>query len=80
MVVIISFKLTDRFVELSETADGLAAKHGLESTGSGAGFGRRDIDYESPDEERAQTFLAEVRAHPDFAGMEVELRLLDEED
>lgn len=47
--------------------DNLARKHKGENTGSGCGFGWRDIDYEFPNQGKADAFIAEVaETHPEY--------------
>jgi hypothetical protein len=74
--ITVTFTLTDAFVEVSEAVRTLAATFGLESTGSGAGFGQRDIDFEGTPGQ-VEAFDQAVRAMPELAGLDVDTSIDD---
>ena len=75
----VSFTLTDAFVELTEAVLALAGTHGLTFTGSGAGFGQRDMDFEGTPG-RVEAFDEAVKVLPALANMGVDTSISDEDD
>jgi len=68
----VSFDLTGSFSELTDQVRALAEQHGLECSGSGTGFGRRDIDVEGTTEQ-LEAFTEAVRALPALADLDPEV-------
>ena len=72
----VSFTLTADFVAHTEAVRALATTHGMESTGAGAGFGQRDIDFEGTADQVA-TFEEAVKQLPILQGLGVETSVSD---
>lgn len=57
----VSFEFNNKAWELSDKIRTIANKHNIRDTGSGAGFGMRDLDFEITEESDVKSFKKEVK-------------------